>query len=155
MKIKKQLTKIDRVYTNPGSDFTDDYEYEYPKDEPKRLVLKGHTDLKAKIQSWKDYTSLKLMLERFELGDENALNRVRGMYADMTDMPKTYAEMVERVENCRTAFESLDTDVKKKFGNSADVFWSMYGTAEFAERLGDLYEPVNDFVEKEVIVDGE
>lgn len=155
MKIKKQLAKFDPVYSCPGSEFTDDYAYEYHKDGTKDLIIVGHTNLQEKIQSWKDYTSLKLMLARFEQGDENALNRVKGMYADMTDMPKTYAEMVERVESCREAFNGLDPDIKEKFGNNSDVFWSLFGTAEFVERIGSKAEKIMDTVEKEVINNGE
>lgn len=148
------LKKIDRKsieWSNPGSPLTDDYAYKYEKDGTKHLEIIGHTNLQEQINSWKDYTNLKLMVDRFMAGDENALNRVRGMYADMTDMPKTYMEMVERVEKCREAFDKLDPDIKEKFGNNSDTFWAMYGTAEFNEKIGKLHEAVTDFVEKEVI----
>lgn len=149
LKFRTKYEKLEKpIFSNPGSELSDDYAYDYKKDGTKELKIVGHTNIQEKINSWKDYTSLALMVERFTEGDEEALNRVKGFYADMTDMPKTYMEMIERVEKCKEAFNSLDSDIKEKFDNNSDVFWAMYGTAEFNERLGRKADPVNQKMEE-------
>lgn len=128
--------KKDIFYSNPGSPMTDDYSYVYDDNGYKHLEISGHTNLQAKIQAEKDYCNIALLVERFEAGDDNAFDRVKGFYADVTEFPKTYMEMVERVEDSRKYFNALDPSIKKLFGNNPDEFWAMYGTAEFAERIG-------------------
>lgn len=125
------------VYTNPGTKTEPIYSYKYDKEGHKDLVISGEKDLDAEIQANKDYCSIAKMVERFSMGDENALDRVKGFYADFTEMLRSYAEMFQRVEDCYASFNSLDPDVKEVFGNDANVFWSSFGTGEFYERLGE------------------
>lgn len=123
------------VYTNPGTKTENVYEYVYDKEGHKELKISGEKDIDAEIQANKDYCSIKLLVERFAMGDENALDRVKGFYADFTEMPKSYSEMFQRVEDCYKSFNELDPDIKEKFSNDANVFWSLFGTGEFYERL--------------------
>ena len=154
MKFRRYGDPID-IFTNPGSPLTDDYEYKYNDDGTKDLVIAGHTNLFEKIQAEKDYCDIGKMVARFAMGDEEALNRVKGFYGDMTEMPKNYAEMIQRVDECRRSFDALDPDIKKKFDNNSDVFWSMFGTAEFNERLGNKAEKVVAEVEQKAEVANE
>lgn len=151
MIFKHYFDKRPVIYSNPGEMEEPMYEYKYNKDGTKELVRSKEVKRTFdEIQANKDYCNIAELVKRFALGDENALNRVQGFYADMSDMPKTYAEMIERVDNCRSSFEALDPEIKAKFDNNPDVFWSNYGTAEFAEKIGSYYEKVFSDVESEV-----
>lgn len=147
VKYKKKFD-VDVRSTNSGSKFINEYSYVYDEDGYKHLEISGKKNIFNEIQANKDYCDIGMMVERFLAGDPEALNRIPGFYADLTDAPKTYMEMVQRVEESRNAFERLDTDIKKVFGNNPDEFWSLYGTDEFYERLGK-YEAEKVVIETE------
>lgn len=141
-----------RVYTNPGSPMKD--EYEIRKDSKGDSVLKkvGQSDLYEYIQSFKDSTDINVLLERFKLtGDPSVFEKKQTFYADVTEFPKTPAEMLAQYQMSKNFFYSLDPDDRAKFNNDPDQFYSAFGTKEFDAIFNPVDNGTDDVVlEKEV-----
>lgn len=107
-------------------------------DEKGRVVLEeiGKVNLYEEIQSHAQSVDIHTLLKRFTNGDPTALASRQGIYADVTEMPKTYAEFLNKMISLETGFNSLPADVKQKFGNSFEQFLAESSTESFIEKLG-------------------
>lgn len=105
------------------------YEYVAPTGE--------YTNVYDRIQADYPSTDINLLMERFALGETEAIHVKEGFYADVTDMPKTYAELFQRAEDARRYFDELPADLKEMFNNSYTEFWSEMDseTKSFNEKI--------------------
>lgn len=127
---------IDKYISNPGDPCLDIYEYHYDKKGVKELVKTDRKeDVFARIQADADSCDINKLMARFALGDESAINKRNGLYIDATEFPRTYAEMFDRVEECKRIFNELPTDLKQSFDNSYEVFFAAMGTKDFDEKF--------------------
>lgn len=78
----------------------------------------GTADLYMEIQSHKDSVDIHVILDRFARGDVDALQRLQGNYMDITQMPTTYAELLNTVIQGETEFLNLPLEIREKFGHS-------------------------------------
>lgn len=110
------------VYSHPGSKEHTLYGSSY--DDRGRLVLKetGKENLYDYIQSFAESTDIHVILSKFVNGDRSVLERAQTTFADVTDFPKTYAELLNTVNEGETFFNSLPVDVRAKFGHSFGEF---------------------------------
>ena len=132
MKFRNQFTADSGVFiSNPGSKIVPEYGLTTSDDGVTTVGVVGEKNLDAIIQSNKDSGNVALLVAKYNAGDTEALNRVKGVYGDFRNMPTTYAEMVSRLNECRAVFEALPVDIKEQFDNNPDVFWSEYGTERF------------------------
>lgn len=121
-------------------------------DEKGRVVLEevGKINLYDEIQSHAQSVDIHTLLKRFTNGDPTALASRQGIFADVTEMPKTYAEFLNKMISLENGFNSLPADVKQKFGNSFQQFLAESDGLGFAEKLGlvtgDPVEPVKEEV---------
>lgn len=115
-------------------------------DEKGRVVLEevGKINLYEEIQSHAQSVDIHTLLKRFTNGDPTALASRQGIYADVTQMPKTYAEFLNKMISLENGFNALPADVKQKFGNSFQQFLAESGAADFAEKLGLIVEKPAD-----------
>lgn len=101
------------------------------------LTPSGKEDLYASIQSHKDSCDIHILLARYNNGDAEALMRVQGSYGDFTQMPKTYAELLNSVIAGRVYFESLPVETRAKFDHNFEKFMmSMDNMENFMDLLG-------------------
>lgn len=135
--------------SNSGLPYLDVYEYRYDDKGVKELVIVGKEDIFGMIQSSKDSVDINVLLSKFINGDETALNRVKGIYMDVSDMPTTYAELFDRNEQCKSLFEQLPVDIKEKFNNSYTEFWSCYGSDAFMNIVNPVEKDVDNVDKKE------
>ena len=63
------------------------------------LEVSGEENIYDMIQSHKDSCDIHVLLKQFAEGDTEALSRRQAVYADVRDMPKTYAEMLQKNMN--------------------------------------------------------
>lgn len=132
MNFRNQFTNDSNVFiSNPGAKIIAEYGLITEEDGSTAVGVVGEKNLDAIIQSNKDTGNVALLVAKYNAGDEEALNRVRGVYGDFRNMPTTYAEMVSRLNECRAVFEALPVDIKEQFDNNPDVFWSEYGSERF------------------------
>lgn len=132
-------TKYDvhpRVFQHPGSRVKDVYTAAYDDLGHLDLVKTGQEDLYGYIQSHADSVDIHLLIERFVRGDTDALARAQGFFVDASDMPKTYAEVLNSVIAGEQTFDKLPAEVKQRFSNSFAVWMSSFEQPDFSERMG-------------------
>lgn len=127
-------TKYDErkiVYSEPGSGIKKVYQLRETKD-GEDLVEIGETDLYKYIQSHADSVDIHKILERCAMiEDYGLLNKVPGIYMDITEMPKTLAEAYEQVQNAKDLFNRMPVDIKEKYDNNFVQFISGLGDSKF------------------------
>lgn len=140
---RSQYDPHDRVIQNPGSGTKILYAPKLQEDGTLKLVEAGKDDLYAEIQSHRDSCDIHVLLARYNNGDVSALSRIQGVYGDFTEMPKTYADLLNAVLAGEQMFKSLPVDVRAKFDHSLEKFMmSMDDMPSFLEKVG--YEPVKN-----------
>lgn len=110
----------------------------YTANEDGLPVESGTVNIYDEIQSHRQSVELSTLLQRYAQGDVTALNQMEGVYADVVDMPSTYAELFNRVRDAENSFNALPDDVRALFDNSPVSFWQSIGTPSFAEKIGKL-----------------
>ncbi len=133
---KTQYDARDRIQTNPGNPLKQLYAGSYNERGQVELHEDGTEDVYAFIQSFAESTDIHAIMRRFENGEVDVLEKVQGFYGDVTEMPKTYAEALQRIADSEKVFMSLPVDVRAKFGHSFSEFLSASNDADFLERLG-------------------
>ncbi len=142
-----------------GSGMKDTYKMHVDADGKRELKKSGEYNLYADIQSYKDSVSIDYILSRFVNGDETALSRVQGIYGDFTQMPKTMAELQQRVIDAEHLFDSLPLDIRAQYNHSASEFFAqldsdktkaIFAPPEKAEE-SIAEEVVTDTLTKEVV----
>lgn len=108
----------------PGSGMKDTFKMHVDKDGKRELRKSGEYNLYAEIQSYKDSVSIDYILARFMNGDETALSRAQGIYGDFTEMPRTLAELQQRVIDAENLFNTLPLNIKEKYNFSASEFFA-------------------------------
>ncbi|WGL31264.1 internal scaffolding protein [Dipodfec virus UOA04_Rod_847] len=138
MKVKFRTQYDDRapVYQEPGNPVKIVYSARYSETGVLDLVATGQEDLYDYIQSHKDSTDIHVLLDRFANGETDVLSRLQGFYADVSDMPKTYAEVLNAVIAGEETFARLPVEVKQRFDNSFAVWLSSMDSPDFSERMG-------------------
>lgn len=110
----------------------------YTSNEDGLPVESGTVNIYDEIQSHRESVELSTLLQRYAQGDETALNKIQGVYADVVDMPSTYSELFNRVRDAENSFNALPEDVRVLFDNSPVSFWQSIGTPEFASKIAEL-----------------
>ncbi len=152
LKFITQYDARDRIVTNPGSPLKQLYAGSYNERGQVELREDGTEDLYAFIQSFAESTDIHAIMRRFENGEVDVLEKVQGFYGDVTEMPKTYAEALQRIADSEKVFMSLPVDVRAKFGHSFSEFLSASNDADFLERLGvQVDNPVSPEPESDVV----
>ncbi len=102
----------------------------------------GTQDLQSLIQSFKDECDIQKLVQRYEAGDFTVLQRVQGIYTDVSGMPENLTEAFSSLEIARNTFDSLPDDRKSLY----DSFESFLADPfKVSSDLG-----VSDSVSKEV-----
>lgn len=154
MRFPTQFDPRDRVEQNPGTGVKQMYSPKFEEDGRLTLVESGTADLYAEIQSHKDSVDLYTILKRYEAGELDVLSRVQGVYADVTGMPRTYAEMLQRIEDGKTVFAGLPKEVREEFNNDVNQFFAAMDGPDFYSRLGfksDVEQPAEQPAQKEEV----
>lgn len=136
MKFNTQYDRRGPVYQDPGDSVKVVYTPKYDSDGVLDLVPTGSEDLYAYIQSHAQSVDIHYLLDRFAAGETDVLSRLQGFYADVTSMPKTYAEVLNAVISGEEAFSRLPVDVKQRFDNSFAVWLASMDSSDFAEKMG-------------------
>lgn len=149
---KTQYDARDRIESHPGNPIKQLYSGSYNERGQVELKEDGTEDLYAFIQSFAESTDIHAIMRRFENGEVDVLEKVQGFYGDVTEMPKTYAEALQRIADSEKVFMSLPVDVRAKFGHSFSEFLASSNDADFLERLGvQVDKPVAPESKPEVV----
>lgn len=125
----KFRTKYDRkrMFTPVGSPEMVRYTPKY--DDAGVLVLEesGKVNIYNEIQSHAESVDLNTIIRRYESGDVTALCKIQGAFADITDAPVTYAEMLNMIRAAEEIFDQLPRDVREAYNNSFEQFFAQDG----------------------------
>lgn len=116
-----------------------------------KLTQVDSIDIKAEINSYASTCDMAYILSRLRVGDASVLSAKEGAYGDFTVFPKTYAEMLQLVQNGEAAFESLPLDVRAKFDNNLNKWFATIGTDEWSDKM-QIPKPV-PVVDKQPVLD--
>ena len=100
------------------------------------LQMVGEEDTYPLIQSFKDSCSINYLLAKYANGDVNALSKVQGVYGDFTELPKSFAEVLQRVIDGENYFNSLPLDVRQQFDNDFRRWFAEAGTDSWFAAMG-------------------
>ena len=113
---------IPAAISNPsGQPFEIEYKEVVACENP-HLEAIGKRDVYGLIQAEREGVDLKHLIQRFTAGDVTAIDRARGFYADISDMPTNIFEAAAQVDHARYIFEQLTVDMKAQFGGSFERF---------------------------------
>lgn len=133
MKFRNQYDKIEphTFITNPGDPIRQDY----VADEDGNPVPSGKTNLYDEIQSHRASVELSTLLQRYAAGDETALNKIQGVYADVADAPSSLQELHERIRTVEEYFRDLPEGLRELFNNNPVEYVMSIGTTEFLDKI--------------------
>lgn len=125
-----QYRPKERHLTNPGSGEKILYTAEY--DSKGRLVLResGKEDLYGYIQSHRDSVDIHVLLKRYQNGELDVMERTQGFYADVSDIPDTFAGILNVVRKGEEVFAKLPAEERSRYNNSFSEW-----LANFDDRL--------------------
>lgn len=129
--------------TPEGNEMEPVYELKTDDKGNQNLVKTGETNIREKMQQYKDECDVKQILARAVV-DPNALNQRQGFYADVTEMPKSLGEAQQMINDIKTEFNKLPPEERAKFNFSAEEYVAQYGTEEWLKKVTKLKEPVNE-----------
>ena len=135
-RFKTQYDARDRIVSNPGNPVKQLFSGSYNERGQVELKEDGTEDLYAFIQSFAESTDIHSILNRYQNGEVDVLEKVQGFYGDITEMPKTYAEALQRIADSEKVFMSLPVDVRAKFGHSFSQFLAASQEPDFLDLLG-------------------
>ena len=133
MIFRNQYEKVpsEQFATAPGNPIRQDY----ISDEEGNPVPSGTTNVYAEIQSHRASVEMSTLLQRYVAGDETALNKIEGIYADVVDAPSSLQEFHERVRTAEEYFRDLPEGLRKLFNNSPLEYVMSIGTTEFLDKI--------------------
>lgn len=143
-----------RFTSEPGDRHREVYHARYDANGDVILISDGVVDAYAEIQSHAPSVDIHVLLRRYANGDPGALSRRQGIYADVTGMPRTYADLLNTVNDLERHFASLPHDVRERFGQSFARWAASLGTPEYWENLGVSREtPAREIVKEDTPIE--
>lgn len=133
---RTQYEPHERVRTHPGSPIHVLYQAELDDRGHIELVKAGEENIYDMIQSHRDSVDIHVLLKKFMAGDTEVLTRRQASFGDFTEMPSSYAELLNSVIAGQQFFEQLPVETRAKFGHSFHQWMSTIGTEDFAEKMG-------------------
>lgn len=120
---------------NTGTEYTNTYEYEVDENLIKGLKKTGERNSYEEIQMHADECKIETILAKATV-DPTILQQRKGVYADVSEMPKSLAEYKNLEIKIIQDFEKLPSEVREQFDNSFDKYIAEYGSEKWAKALG-------------------
>lgn len=133
---KTQYNGRVRRFINSGERLKKEYMPKFDKDGNWQLVETGETDLYEYIQSHALSCDINVLMARYKNGELDVLQRVQGAYGDFTQMPETYADMMNKVIEAENHFNSLPVEIREKFDHSVVKYMQSFGSPEWLDIMG-------------------
>ena len=149
MEFKTQFRKPERFLSNPGSPVKILYGPEFDEKGRMNLVEKGRENLYDFIQSFKESVDIHVLLKRFSNGETDVLSQIQGFYGDFSEFPRTYADLLNTVNEGEAFFNGLPVEVRSKFGHSFPVFMSALSDGSLSDILSEYLGSNNQVKDKE------
>lgn len=111
------------------------YQWKYNNDGTRELEMVDEKNVYHEIQQYKEDCDIVNIISR--LGGINNLQQLppRGVYADMTQLPKNLYEAVELQEKAKNSFLKLPKEIREDFNNDMLQFMASIGTEKWNSSL--------------------
>lgn len=146
MQFKTYYGKHYENYSNAGDRMQIEYELVITKDGREELQKTGMTDIQEFIDSHLESVLLQNIIARYQAGDTEALEKVKGFYADVKDMPSNFAEVMNLGIKGKQFFDKLPVEVKKLYNNN---YMEFLLEPQRLEKLNKVNEDKEDEVLKD------
>lgn len=124
-----------------GNGYVDVYEIRKESKNGNDILVKtGKKCIYDEIQAFKESTDISNILTRFINGETEVLNQVNGFYADVTNAPTSYADYFNKVKEAKKIFEGLPEDIRNKFDNDPEKFFTEFGSDSFIDKVNNNEE---------------
>lgn len=101
------------------------------------FYVEGKTNVYKKIQAYADDVDIeKIMLRYIDTGDPNILQKVKGTYTDITEMPKTMIEAHARLQDAENSFNALPLEIRKAYGFNFNEYLKDVGSEQWMDLMG-------------------
>ena len=125
------------VFKSPEGDlFHDVLSPTFRADGTIELKVTDRVDIKKEINSHRDETDMSYILSCLMAGDDSVLNPRPPMYGDFTQLPSSYAEMLNMVLDGERYFDSLPLDVRNQFDNDRGKWFATIGSDSWLDKMG-------------------
>lgn len=104
----------------------------------------GKVDLQEKYNSQLEKTDMSWILNQIALGNTDVINQGQPLYGDFTDMPKSYAEVLQLYIDGQRSFDALSTDIKSKFDNDFMKWFASAGTPDWIDKMGIVQDAIKE-----------
>ena len=118
-------------YEKPKQEYSryrDQYKVVYAENGNKEFIHIGQIDMYARTQSHKDSVLIENIIKR-ATNDPSVLQRRKGSFADITEVPNNMADAMKVVNDAKKVYEALPKAVKDSYNNSFDNFLGTFRTA--------------------------
>lgn len=153
MKISDRLEHSKKFVSNPGKRFKEEFHGVLGEDGYITLVSDGFTDTQKMIDADAVGSDVKSLIAKALAGDMSVFRADAPFYADVANMPKSYAQILNIVRDAHAEFDKLPLDIRNQFNNDFEMWFATLGTDEWFKRCGvDLTqsnEPASDGEVKE------
>uniref|UniRef100_A0AAU8AV11 Internal scaffolding protein n=1 Tax=Dulem virus 151 TaxID=3145628 RepID=A0AAU8AV11_9VIRU len=136
MNFETRYRKPRRFEANLGTPIKQLYQAEYDKDGTLNLIESGRENLYDYIQSHKDSVDIHVLLQRYKNGDISALTRAQGTFGDFTEMPTSYAELLNNLIRGEAYFNELPVEVRARFDHSFQKWLISAGSDDWMQAMG-------------------
>lgn len=119
----------------PGERWKIEYEPIVQADGTIELRESGKTDLQEFYDSQAASCDMALIISRYLNGDRSVLEQRQGAYFDATNVPSTYAEMLQTVISGQRSFEALPIEIKQRFNNDFNQWFASAGTDDWKLKM--------------------
>lgn len=137
VKFANQFRKPVRFLSNAGNREKITYSGSYDAQGRFNLEPTGKEDLYGFIQSHAESVDIHVLLKRFANGETDVMQRVQGFYADVSDMPDNFADVLNLVRKGEEFFAGLPADERARYNNSFAEFLAHFDSVSADDR-GDL-----------------
>lgn len=107
------------------------------------IKVSGEFNLQDQIEAESCLCDINYLIDRFNLGDVDALNKRQSFFADITAYPGSYREAVDILKEGRSFYDSLSSDEKKRYGGFENFMNSDF-VSRFANNFFDVELENND-----------
>ena len=105
-------------FTEPGNRYEEEYQLYYDENGSEALKVVGQKDNVAEINSHAAEVDIDLIFEQFTNGDYSALEKRKGFYGDVTNMPENFAEAMNINLRGKQLFDDLPREAREVYGNN-------------------------------------
>lgn len=132
-----------RFFSDSGRNERPVYQSKLNADGTIDVKIVGYDNIQDEINSHAESCSIELIINRCTRGDFSGLSVKQGSFMDVTQLPKTYAEVLQQVIDGRNLFDSLSKEVRDRFGNDFNKWFASTGSEDWFDKMG-IKEPAVD-----------